>query len=279
MDQPAIESDPKRIPVSRAANAQLQEAPETAIRAALEQVAAYTIGFVQIGGSGRKLLGSGTLITIDGRRVILTSNLVLEQLPVTGRLGLVLRTHLNQISVDVADLTYRSRPAELTSSDAPDLGTVLLSAPVAERISGYNRFYDLPAKPQRVASTVSQPQSGFWCLNGFVNELTTTELPLDCFDMIRGYTNIGGIAEPLPTHGSAQFAFTRFGIPSGVPTLEGMSGAGLWWVDESRAAAGRSAALTPALSGAVSMQLENLGAPTLFQCHEWMSDDRDLMQS
>jgi len=190
-----------------------------------------TIGFVRIGDEGRALLGSGTLVAVGQARAALTAAAVLDQLPLTGRLGIVLRTDLNQISLDTAELTYR----RIVPPSRADLGLVVLSPQADLRFAETKRFVDLAAS--------SQPHVGIgdwtWCVNGFSTELTMTQLPLDCFDMVEGYTNVTGLqVGEINTVADGEIQLQVRGVSeTGTPLpLEGIHGGGLWRVQGSQAA-------------------------------------------
>jgi hypothetical protein len=189
---------------------------------ATTRISDYSIGLVRIGNEGRALLGSGTLVSLHDCRAILTAGFVLSQLPRRGRLGIALRTDLNQINLAVEDLTY----APVRTRDV-ELGLVILSPGAARRFDETKRFLNF-AVPQNQEATVDADR--VWCVNGFSSELTTTQLPLDCFDMVMGYTSVTGVWDgeihsvvdeiKLKVHGASE---------SGEPLrLEGVVGGGLW---------------------------------------------------
>src|SRR5215218_4999002 len=156
--------------------------------AASNHVGNYTVGFVQVGEGGRKLLGSGTLISAGTSQGVLTATSVLGRLPKDRRLGFVLRTELGQISLEASELSC----VALDSG----LGVVKLPDSAARRFDEWKRFVDLLA--------LANPDAGewCWCVNGFTSELTTTQLPMDCFDMVVGYTNATGLAKGTALEGS-----------------------------------------------------------------------------
>jgi hypothetical protein len=189
----------------------------------MSHIRASTIGFVRIGGNGRALLGSGTLLAVGQTRAALTAAAVLDCLPEDGRLGIVLRTDLNQISLDKADVTYR----RLAVPGAAELGVVVLTPNAALRFAETKRFVDLTASSQ----TGADDGDWSWCVNGFSTELTMTELPLDCFDMVVGYTNVTGISDGnVDTSAAGEIQLHVRGVSeTGAPLpLDGIRGGGLW---------------------------------------------------
>lgn len=180
----------------------------------------YTVGFVRIGDEGRALLGSGTLVATPNQCAIVTAGSVLSRLPTRGRLGIALRTDLNQISLDTGDLEYQS-----VSIAGVVLGLIRLSAEAARRLDETKHFVELRLKAQESAD--NDPA---WLVNGFSSELTTTGLPLDCFDLVVGYTNVTGLPERSVSAGLEQIELRVRGVSEiGEPlALDGLIGGGLW---------------------------------------------------
>jgi hypothetical protein len=193
----------------------------TPITAALAAAASPTIGFSQIGQRGRELLGSGVLVAAAELRAILTARAVLERLPRTGRLGLLVRTDLNQLSLDTAELSYRTA--------GRDLGLVVLSREAARRLAAYKQPVMLSGEPKHHTSAAA------WWVNGFTSELTTTDLPVDCFDIVRGYTNVTAAhAGPIVTDelGDIELTVSRVSDPSKPMSFDGLVGGGLWRIEQ-----------------------------------------------
>ncbi len=150
----------------------------------------YSVGVVRVGNDGRGLFGSGTLIAAARSRSILTSADVLDLLSNSGRLGIALRTELNQISLDASGLIYRRLPVIHGQVDSR-LGLIEFSEDAAQRFDERKRFVDVGAALAAETPLAAETQGrAFWCVNGFTAKMTTTDLPLDCFDMVCGYTNI-----------------------------------------------------------------------------------------
>jgi hypothetical protein len=144
----------------------------------------------------------------------------MEQLPRQGRLGFALRTDLNQISLDIADLTYRTVRG--------NLGLVLLSNEAIRRFSAYKPFVHLSREEAAELADAN------WWINGFTSELTTTDLPVDCFDIVQGYTNVtaahSGSVRLLNANGDVELSVSRLTDPDEPMSFDGLVGGGLWRV-------------------------------------------------
>jgi hypothetical protein len=109
---------------------------------------------------------------------VITAQTVAQTLPDEGAIGVVLRSDLNQILLDRAD--FQIAPGLLKQKSGSV--SLPLSDHAVRRIGDIKRFYETAASPQPTRET--------YVIHGFSNELTMTELPLDCFDMIYSFTSV-----------------------------------------------------------------------------------------
>jgi hypothetical protein len=191
----------------------------------LSDICASSIGFVRVGAAGRALLGSGTLVAAGEARAILTAISVLDRLDGLERIGITLRTDLNQIMLDPSDLTRQ----RLTVDADAELGLARLSAHAARRLGETRRFVDLLTPP----AGAPESEAGWeWRVTGFSSELTLTQLPLDCFDMVVGYTGVIGVpTEPVQVaNGKLRVPVRGVSETGEALPLDGLLGGGLWQV-------------------------------------------------
>lgn len=184
---------------------------------------AYGVGLTQVGGGPWRLLGSGTLVTDGTAHAILTSIEVASQLPSSGRVGIVLRSDLNRITVARSDLAI-SWPGDFPEGGS-SIVPIGLAPEVTRRIADVKRFYDLRSPPPH--------DDGCWYLHGYINELVVTALPLDCFDLIYNFDSLTVRAE-LTDAGDAPGVLSLTTVSAdGVPIpadLSGLKGGGVWQV-------------------------------------------------
>jgi hypothetical protein len=186
--------------------------PDTAI-------ADFGVGFTQVGGGPWRLLGSGTLVTDGSAHAILTTRQVADLLPDEGRVGITLRSDLNQITIPRTDLDLRALRDRPGWPDNDALTAIALSQEAKERIGAVKQFYDL--------STIPTPPTGAWFIQGFSNELVVTDLPLDCFDLIYSFDSV-----VFPVQPTARPDVARLSARGGPPSrLQGLRGGGIWQVD------------------------------------------------
>src|SRR4030042_3969547 len=136
----------------------------------------YSVGFAKIDEESDvedpKLGGSGTLVSVEGRHVILTADHVLGNLPETGMVGLILPTRfqaqLHRVTLDMA-LSPKIRIARgKVASEGPDLGALLLPAPTVSIVQSLKEFYNL-SKRQELFSSAPTTDLGVWVLCGMAH--------------------------------------------------------------------------------------------------------------
>lgn len=176
----------------------------------------HTVAFLAADGRGRRLYGSGVLVDRSDARAILTAQAVLERLPHHGRLGLAVNTALNQISIPCDSLRY----SLISQADGPQLGKVTLADSVVRRLAYANEF----TRSFGSRSSASNTPGGYYA-NGFVNEITVTRYPLDCFDNVTNFTNVSASLR-APLNATRQSTLDQ--IEPAVGTLDGLVGGGVW---------------------------------------------------
>ena len=121
--------------------------PDALFQECNQHLGNYTVGLVRVEGLGRikdaVLLGSGVLVKVGDVRTILTADHVLDILPRSGRLGLVLSHKLEQVTVDVDGIEYLSIDRGNIPEQGPDIGAILLSPTVASTLGARKSFYNL----------------------------------------------------------------------------------------------------------------------------------------
>ena len=125
----------------------LSDIPNSKIIEAGQLIWHYTIGFVRIGVKNSHetadLLGSGVLVTANKQWAILTAHHVLEILPNTGRLGLVLSNKEEKTTIDIDGIDYVKIDRGRIDADGPDIGFVKLSNNIASTLGAKKSFYNL----------------------------------------------------------------------------------------------------------------------------------------
>ena len=256
------------------------ELPPSLLEAIKSDLILHSIGFVRFEktpyGSDAFLLGSGTLVKVGVTHAVLTAHHVLEVLPQTGRLGLILSSTPQPHTIDTQGLEYRKIARGTKESDGPDLGAVILAPNIADSIQAKKVFYNLETRRDLLLKTPPHLRDGVWFVNGFIDEETTTRRDHDGYDLIKGFSNFSYAGGPEPAVVAGDHDYFAFPVsPSGrsvAPnSFGGISGGGLWQVplnrDENRELCHKS----PLLSGVVFYQECDSENSLAVKCHGRLS--------
>ncbi|MFZ1981579.1 MAG: hypothetical protein WAU61_09750, partial [Smithella sp.] len=144
---------------------------------ATKDLADHAVGFAKINEKNNVedalLGGSGSLVSVEGRHAILTADHVLDNLPDTGTVGLILPTRfqaqMHRVTLDM-DLCIKIRIARgKVKSEGPDLGALLLPEPIVSIVESLKGFYNL-SKRQKLFCSAPTIDLGVWVLCGMVHE-------------------------------------------------------------------------------------------------------------
>jgi len=182
----------------------LSEVPRNLVEDICRDISDFTIGFVRLreteAEEDAELGGSGTLVQIDDSYGILTVHHVLEQLPRTGEIGLIIATRfgakLHRTTVKGEVLRRVEIARRSTSSEGPDLGLLILPAADVGRLKAVKTFYNLSRRRERMIGHPLNHDEGIWFLCGFAGELTSDKPPERGYSRVkefRGMCGAGGL--------------------------------------------------------------------------------------
>ncbi|PWJ89524.1 hypothetical protein C8D77_107168 [Mesorhizobium loti] len=202
-------------------------------------VAAFSIGFAQASRSSNQLdahlRGSGTLVQVRSTRAILTAHHVLDALPTSGELGLIMSPYVGAHTVEVEALQYLKIARGTEDEQGPDLGAVILPAVLPSSLTAKKSFANLDKHWERIASGQPELRDGLWCLCGLQDALTRDFEPALGFKKLKrfaGFCPIGQVNEAPPIE---NYDYLSFPIPHGPNSpmpgnIGGTSGGGLWQI-------------------------------------------------
>ena len=190
-----------------------------------------------------RLIGSGTLVKIEGTYYILTAAHVWHETRGEEKIGLVLTDH--QSSFMMMPRVYICAK-ELwdgkVSEWGPDVALLKLATPFVSTIAARKSFLDLAQQKEAVASCPPATENTLWALTGMVGEFSNIQ------------THPEARAIEVSVHGRAFFSFVQqvhqhdgydfFDLGAnlqlpGVPSsFGGVSGGGLWQINLSMAKSG-----------------------------------------
>ena len=177
----------------------LENLPQPLVDKAIKHLHRYTIGFLCIDNSGgpHELLGSGVLVSVGDTRAVLTAHHVLEVLPKSGRLGVILEGDRGQApSIDRMGIKLVKIARGRKDSTGPNLGAVILSRTVAGSIGSIKSFYNLDKWRDELLHRPPDLREGFWIAQGFLGEKTVEMAHPDGLGRVVGFNNFNAIGSP-----------------------------------------------------------------------------------
>jgi hypothetical protein len=240
----------------------------------------YSIGFVKIEEKqdpiDAKLGGSGTLVLVEGKHAILTADHVLDHLPNSGKVGLVLPTRfgaqLHRVTVDMT-LAQKVRIARgHVESEGPDLGTLLIPTDVVGTIKSIKSFYNLSRRQNQHLSHPLPIDLGVWMLCGMADEWTSDTVPEHDYERVKTFQGIcadGKVSNERTTKGFDYLDFeTKYdGSYEGPESYEGFSGGGLWQIVVAKTQNSDLVIKDKVLSGVAFYQSALVDAHRTILCH------------
>lgn len=216
----------------------------------------YTIAFLDAATEPAARRGSGVLVTAGGVPAILTADHVVDLLPKTGRLGLFLTPTNALHSVEAVDVIPVRIARGGKDGEGPDLGAVLLKRSVAGSIAAKKSFFNLDIRRERMLASPPEGEAGLWCANGYLEErCQTATRPDGAVQFIYNFSGFGRPEEPQ-TSGDHDY----FEMPIDYDATEmpeswgGMSGGGLWHLEQLKRRDGDIVASGISLSGILFYQ-------------------------
>lgn len=240
----------------------IKDLPPTLIEAATYDLRQYTIAFHGVKDKrGRKhpeLLGSGVLVSAGNTRAILTAHHVIEVLPRTGRLGLLLQKTYEPHSVDAQGVVLLKIARGTQDSVGPDLGAVILAPEIATSVAAIKTFYNLDMQQEKMLQNPPDLRDGFWVAQGFLEERTVVTRNAEERGFTKSFYNFSGVGGPEVGDQIGDFDFFEFpvsheGKQNSPKNWGGMSGGGLWQIMLKREG-DRLVHLPPLLSGIIFYQ-------------------------
>lgn len=211
------------------------------VEKAAKEISDFAVAFVNLQEHGERkdadLAGSGTLVSIDGTKGILTACHVIENLPNTGEVGLVLlarppgQLHRFTLPMEFVEKVLIARgPCEC---DGPDLGLLVLPEREAAKIEVTKVFYNIVKRRDRILSNPPAIDTGVWFLEGVADEWTKDAPPEQGYERVKIFRGISGVGIVKAEYEKGGFDFLEFEAKyddsyEGPDRFGGFSGGGLW---------------------------------------------------
>ncbi len=199
----------------------------------------FTIGIVKIienrTTENAILIGSGTLVDVNGIFGILTAQHVIDALPSHGNLGLIVSEKLHRPIVDAQTLIYTCIGRGKDSSIGPDVGFIKLPHTVVGLLKAHKSFYNITKSKDLILNNPPDEGLGLWCLAGIPEEKTIIEGPNRGFESVMDFLlfcKFGRVSDRIIEDDYDYYSFgVSFNSESQSPmNYGGVSGGGLWHV-------------------------------------------------
>jgi hypothetical protein len=203
----------------------------------------YAIGFAKFLSKAdpedATIAGSGTLVTAGGRYAILTADHVLDALPNSGDIGLILPSRfgpqLHRATLDMGVGRKLTVGRASYDQDGPDLGLILLAPADISKLPSSKTFYNLDKRREQMLASPRSIDMGGWFLCGMVGEQTSDLTPERGFARVKGFRGFTGAGVVVAERRRADFDYLEFQAKynaayEGPDSFGGFSGGGLWQV-------------------------------------------------
>ena len=252
----------------------LDQLPADLFERVLYDVANFTIGFARLDRDTHDvhLIGSGTLVAAGGKRAILTAQHVVQALPKSGRIGLILGEHRQTPSIDAAATHVSFSDRGSVVSDGPDIALVTLTEAVAGTIEAKKSFYNVESRRDAMLTSPLPQDHGFWVAQGFVGERTiVVEYRPEGSPLWKRFFHMSAAGGPQSETIVGKYDYVEMPVipvrnPDVPTSFGGMSGGGLWQIPLHRNAQGVIEYFRPLLSGVIFYQYDEIEQRHL-KCH------------
>lgn len=219
----------------------ITDLPATTIDLACDKIASYTVAMNRmISRSGipeSQLVGTGTLVKVEGLDCILTADHVLEEFREPDKMGLMssFTGRPSGHEFPLSDLGLHRIARGDTDETGPDIALVVLPQQSIAALRSEKVFYNINKHAKCFDNSYLPLDYGFWLNCGIVGE-TERELPPDRnIVSLKGYEGLCGASANPKESFDGVFDYLevridlegRADLPS---TFGGMSGGGLWQV-------------------------------------------------
>jgi hypothetical protein len=256
----------------------ITELPATTIDTACDYIAQYTVALNRVfrrnGNQDSQLVGTGTLVNVEGLDCILTADHVLEVFRESDELSLMSsfkgepRGH--QFLLSHLGIHRIARGSSVEAG--PDVGLIVLPQQSIGALRSEKVFYNVSKRAERFAGTYLPCDYGFWFNCGLVGETEKILPPLPNILSMKGYEGLCGASANPSESDDGVFDYLEVRVDYGgrtdLPsTFGGMSGGGLWQVLLRRTSNGNIEPEDYILSGLAFFQTEVEHQTRRLRCH------------
>lgn len=250
-------------------------------RNAFEDITDYSVGFIKClpqKPNEMVLAGSGTLVSANGIKAILTAQHVLTNLPNSGHIGLLtpmrFGSRIHRLTVDMQCVQRIPIAKGDDDSQGPDLGLLVLAPTDWSRLPTGKIFYNLSKRQDLILNKPPEENRGAWVLCGMVAERTGDLSDEDEKRYSKGKSFQGICINAVPKgHREGQeFDYISVQVEynesyEGPESFGGCSGGGLWHLLVAEKPDGSLQIFTSILAGVAFYQSAKDGLRKTIECH------------
>lgn len=255
----------------------ITDIPSEFLESVGREILNFTVGIVRLtnreGVEDLALLGSGTLIDMDGKLGILTAQHVIEEIPRKNRdIGFLLSEKVHTFAVQTNSLIKIPIGRGKEDAEGPDIGFVLLPQTCHGWIKAHKSFYNIGRRRNEVVQNPPKMNAGSWWISGFPDEYTRDESPSEGFETVKCLHHVSGLGVVSSYCESGDFDYFDFEVVYNERTdppesFGGVSGGGLWQAIIEEISEGKFNLKELILSGVAFYESELCNNKRILKCH------------
>jgi hypothetical protein len=225
--------------VAKIERIKIAEIPSSFLEKIAEILGWYLVGFTGIHQAGKvegaTLLGSGTLVEIDGVHGILTAQHVTAIFRNFQNIGMILLPNEHRFFIERKYLRVVEICNTLEPSEGPDLSFVILPPNVIGTLKARKVFYGVVQRHEEVLREPLNHGAGLWSVTGFPGEQAVREESHRDHAYVQRYHGASFFTGIEKEFLVGEYDFldinVKYGIDDTTPeSFGGVSGGGLWQI-------------------------------------------------
>lgn len=265
----------------------VEDLPEELIEPILEQIKYYSIGLIRVdrddSGEKANLIGSGTLIQVQGNYGILTAHHVASKLKNCTQLGIAISAHLPTMDIHkyvfdpkMLHIVDVGMPQKRKEFNRPDLAVMVFLHLDIGWLKAIKSFINIARSRQKILSEPFDPEHPNCVLSGIPGMKTKVVGPAHGYSRVYVYENILGYTRIEKYWIEDDFDYFEVSViydeGADLPrTFGGVSGGGVWRVKIEQTEDGKYHSGGPMLSGVACWEKPEKENRLHIICHGWRS--------
>ena len=182
-----------------------------------------------------RLIGSGTLVEIEGTNYILTAAHVWYETRGAEQIGLVLTDHQSSFMMPRDSICAKELWNGEVSEWGPDIALLKLAPPVISTITAYKSFLNLARQKENLGSCPPVTENGLWAVTGMVGEFSEIQTHRERRTIESNVHGRAFFSSVQQVHQRGEYDYFDLGadlqLPDVPSSFSGVSGGGLWEVN------------------------------------------------